>query len=89
VCVEYANADSPKEDVLAQIQEHVTKKIRDNVPVVIDELDRKEAEEKYRKDNVNGQFIYEKRQPPASIVRGSARARAIKRTKWFRETRLA
>lgn len=66
--MEFSGAQPPKDDILAQLQELVSKKVKDNAPVVLEEFDRAEAEQKYRKDNVNGQFIYERRHPPESIV---------------------
>jgi hypothetical protein len=67
VVVAYAGP-KPADTDLKVIQDRVNKLILDSIPVEVTEQDRKTAEAHYTKNPVNGQFIYEKKEPPASAT---------------------
>lgn len=66
VIVAYAGP-KPNDSDLKILTDAVNKLIALNKPVEVVEMDRKEAEIHYTKNPVNGQYIYEKREPPASV----------------------
>lgn len=67
VIVAYAGP-KPEDSDLKVLTDLVNKMIASNKPVEVAEMDRKEAEAHYTKNPVNGQFIYEKKEPPASVT---------------------
>lgn len=67
VVVAYAGPKPADSDVKL-LQDRVNKFIADSIPVEVSEQDRKTAEAHYTKTPVNGQFIYEKKEPPASVT---------------------
>lgn len=66
VIVAYAGA-KPNDADLKTLTDAVNKLIAENKPVQVSEMNRKEAEATYTKSPVNGQFIYEKKEPPATV----------------------
>jgi Ser-tRNA(Ala) deacylase AlaX len=67
--VEYKGEKVPTDAERASIEEAANKKVKENLFVEITEMDRAAAEAQFAKEFVNGQNIYEKKQPPASLVR--------------------
>jgi hypothetical protein len=67
VTVAYAGA-KPADADLKVLQDRVNKLIAEDRPVEVTEQDRKAAEALYTKSPVNGQYIYEKKEPPASVT---------------------
>jgi hypothetical protein len=67
VVVAYAGP-KPADSDLPIIQDRVTEMIGKALPVEVSEQDRKTAEVHYTKNPVNGQFIYEKKEPPATVT---------------------
>merc|ERR1711934_1114515 len=78
--VQYSNARSgrlavmivgdvqePTQEQLKQIEERANECIARDIPFVTETLPRKEAEEKYNSNPVNGTFIYDRVPRPASI----------------------
>lgn len=64
--VAYAGA-KPNDADLKVLTDAVNKLIGENKPVSVAEMSRTEAESHYTKNPVNGQYIYEKREPPAGV----------------------
>lgn len=57
----------PADSDLKVLQDRVNKLIVEGRAVEVTEMERKAAEAFYTKNPVNGQYIYEKKEPPASV----------------------
>ena len=57
----------PADSDLKVLQDRVNKLIVEARPVEVTEMERKAAEAFYMKNPVNGQYIYEKKEPPAGV----------------------
>jgi alanyl-tRNA synthetase len=66
LAVQWSESRAPTKEEVNQILELTNNKIRENVDVLVTEMDRKEAEEKF-KNGVNSTFIYDKFPVPAQI----------------------
>jgi len=67
LAVEYNLPNKPSEEQVMEIEDLANKKIRENVEVEQFRMDKKEAEEKYRKEPVNNTFIYDKFPVPDTV----------------------
>jgi len=68
ISVEYNEQNAPTKEQVDEIEKLMNQKIKQNVPIQVFEIDRKEAEEKYKKNPVNDTFIYDKWPVPESVT---------------------
>eukprot|EP01133_Synstelium_polycarpum_P006262 gene6262-7263_t len=68
VCVEYTEADKPTDAILARIEEEANNIIKQNLPLNVFTIDRKEAEAKYINAKVNNTYIYDKFPVPETVT---------------------
>ncbi|EGC39660.1 hypothetical protein DICPUDRAFT_85978 [Dictyostelium purpureum] len=68
ISVEYDQADKPTAEIIQQIEDEANKIIKENLEFKVCQINRKEAEEKYKSNLVNNTFIYDKFPVPESVT---------------------